>query len=45
MIRKPRAIYADIGVGGLATIEIEDAEGTKQIIRPRDPLMLPPPRA
>ena len=44
MIRKPRAIYVDIGEGGLATIEIEDGEGSKQLIRLRDPLMLPPAR-
>src|ERR1700694_2709014 len=44
MIRKPRAIYVDVGLERLATIEIEDGEGTKQIIRLRDPLMLPPPR-
>ena len=42
MIHKPRDVYADFGGGGLATIEIEDSEGTKQIIRLRDPLMLPP---
>jgi hypothetical protein len=44
MIRKPRDVYVDIGVGELVAVEIEDAEGTKQIIRLRDPLMLPPPR-
>jgi len=41
MIPKPREIYVDDGVGGLMSIEIVDADGTKQIIKLRDPLMLP----
>jgi hypothetical protein len=43
MIPKPREIYVDEGLGGLMSIEIVDAEDTKQIIKLRDPLMLPPP--
>jgi uncharacterized protein DUF5335 len=43
MIPKPREIYVDDGRGGLMSIEVVDAEGTKQIIILRDPLMLPPP--
>src|ERR1700731_4988275 len=42
MIPKPREIYVDEGLGGLMSIEIVDAEETKQIIKLRDPLMLPP---
>src|SRR3977135_125098 len=40
MIVKPREIYLD-ELGGLMSIEIIDAEGTKQIIKLRDPLTLP----
>ena len=43
MIPKPREIYVDEGPGGLMSIEIVDTEGTKQIIKLRDPLMLPAP--
>jgi Family of unknown function (DUF5335) len=41
MIGKPREIYLDDEPGGLMSIEIIDAEGTKQIIKLRDPLTLP----
>ena len=43
MIRKPREIYLDDDVRGLMSIEIVDAEGTRQIVKLRDPLMLPAP--
>jgi Family of unknown function (DUF5335) len=43
MIPKPREIYLDDDVGGLISIEVVDAEGTRQIIKLRDPLMLPAP--
>ena len=43
MIPKPREIYLDDDVGGLMSIEIVDAEGTRQIVKLRDPLMLPAP--
>jgi hypothetical protein len=43
MIRKPREIHLDDDVGGLMSIEIVDAEGTRQIVKLRDPLMLPAP--
>jgi hypothetical protein len=43
MIRKPREIYLDDDAGGLMSIEIVDAEGTRQIVKLRDPLMLPAP--
>jgi hypothetical protein len=44
MIRKPREIYADVGGEGLLSLEIVDAEGVKQVVRLKDPLMLPAPR-
>ena len=43
MIRKPREIHLDDDVGGLMSIEIVDAEGTRQIVKLRDPLILPAP--
>jgi hypothetical protein len=43
IIHKPRSLAADEGVGGLASLEIVDGEERKQIIKPMDPLMLPPP--
>jgi hypothetical protein len=43
MIRKPREFFVDLGPDGLASFEIVDADGTREIIRLRDPLMLPAP--
>jgi hypothetical protein len=43
MIVKPREIYLDEGLRGPMSIEIIDAEGTKQIIKLRNPLTLPAP--
>jgi hypothetical protein len=43
MIRRPRDIYVEIGAGTLASIEIIDAGGIKQIVKFRDQLLLPPP--
>ena len=43
MIRKPREIYADSDPGGLVSLEIVDADGVRQIVRLREPLMLPAP--
>lgn len=43
MISHPRELFVDDGVGGLMGIEILDASGTTQIIKLRDPLMLPAP--
>jgi hypothetical protein len=45
MIRKPREIYVDDWVGGLTSLEIIDADGVKQIVKLRDQLVLPAPRA
>jgi hypothetical protein len=43
MIPRPREIYVDDNVGGLMSIEIVEADGARQIIKLRDPLMLPAP--
>jgi uncharacterized protein DUF5335 len=43
LIPRPREIYIDDGVGGLMSIEIIDANGARQFIKLRDPLMLPAP--
>jgi hypothetical protein len=41
LIHKPREIWVDHGVIGLASMEVVDADDVKQIIRLREPLMLP----
>jgi hypothetical protein len=43
IIYKPRSLAVDEGPAGLASLEIIDGEGRKQIIKLMDPLMLPPP--
>jgi hypothetical protein len=43
MIRTPRDIYVDVGPVGVLTIEVTSADDTREIIRFRDPLMLPAP--
>jgi hypothetical protein len=43
LIRNPSEIYVEHGPGGLASVEVIDADGIKQIIKLRDPLMLPAP--
>ncbi|SRR5260370_41467 len=43
MIPKPREIYVDDDVGGLMSIEIVGADGSRQIIKLRDLLMLRAP--
>jgi hypothetical protein len=42
MIRRPRDIYVESGAGSLASIEVVDADGVKQIVTFRDQLLLPP---
>lgn len=42
LVRKPQEMVADIGAGGLETLEVVDTDGRRQIIYFRDPLMLPP---
>jgi hypothetical protein len=41
LIRSPRDIYIDQGPAGLTSMEVIDADGVRQIIRLRDPIMLP----
>jgi Family of unknown function (DUF5335) len=43
LIPKPRELYVEEGAGGLAALEIVDSDEVKQIIKLRDPLMLPAP--
>ena len=43
LIAKPRDVYVEEGAGGLVALEIVDADGIKQIVKLRDPLMLPSP--
>jgi len=44
MIAKPREIYVEDGTVGLESVEIIDADGTKQIVKLRDELIPPAPR-
>jgi hypothetical protein len=44
LIRSPRAVFVDFGVGGLVAIAIDDGNGNRQIVRLKDPLALPAPR-
>lgn len=41
LIRHPRDIYADQGPAGLTSVEVIDADDVREIIRLRDPIMLP----
>jgi hypothetical protein len=43
LIAKPRDVYVEEGPGGLVALEVVDADGVKQIVKLRDPLMLPSP--
>lgn len=43
LIFRPRDIYVDVGTSGLASIEVIEADDTRQIVKIRDPIMLPPP--
>jgi hypothetical protein len=45
MIRAPRELYVDEQPLGLIAFQIIDAEGVRQIVTLREPLMLPMPRA
>jgi hypothetical protein len=44
LIYHPREIHVDEGSAGLASLLVIDAEGIKQIVKLRAPLMLPAPR-
>jgi hypothetical protein len=41
LIQKPREIWIDQDEGSLISLEIVDADGSRQIVRLRDPLALP----
>jgi hypothetical protein len=43
LISRPREIYVDEDVIGLKSLLIVDADGVRQIVKLRDPLMLPAP--
>lgn len=43
MIHKPREVYIDQEATQLTSMEVIDADDVRQIIRLRDPVMLPPP--
>jgi Family of unknown function (DUF5335) len=43
LIHHPREIYLDDGGGAFASLEIVDGDGDKQIVKLKDPLMLPQP--
>lgn len=43
MIHAPRELWADIGDSGLFTLEIVGADGTRQVVRLREPLALAAP--
>jgi Family of unknown function (DUF5335) len=45
LIRSPREIYVEEGNGLLANVEIVDADGIRQIVKLKEPLMLPPLRS
>jgi hypothetical protein len=43
LVEHPREIYVDDNVNGIISLEITDAEGTRQIVKLREPLALPAP--
>jgi hypothetical protein len=43
MIHKPQEVYVDQEAVLLTSMEVIDADGVRQIVKLRDPLMLPPP--
>ena len=45
LIYRPREVYAEESASGLSLLAIVDGEGTRHLIRFREPLILPPPRA
>jgi hypothetical protein len=45
LIRAPREFYVDEEPLGITSLQIIDAEGVRQIVTLRDPLMLPGPTA
>ncbi|MFC5513340.1 DUF5335 domain-containing protein, partial [Massilia jejuensis] len=45
LIRQPAEIFIDEGPAGLVSLKIDRADGIQEIVRLRDPLMLPAPGA
>jgi hypothetical protein len=45
MVHRPREMYVDLGPDGLTSLEVIDGYDIRQIVKLRDPLMLPPPSA
>ena len=43
LIRSPRTIFVDEGVGGILAIAVDDCDGQRQIVRLKDALALPSP--
>jgi hypothetical protein len=43
MIHKPKEVYADNDASSLVSLEVVDEDDVRQIIKLRDPVMLPPP--
>jgi hypothetical protein len=43
LIRDPAEIWVEHGPAGLASMEVVGTDGVREIIRFRDPLMLPGP--
>lgn len=43
LITQPREVYLEDGSNGVSALEVVDADDVKQIIKFRDPLMLPGP--
>ena len=43
LIAKPAELYVETSPTGITAIEVVDREGVRQIVRLRDPLMLPAP--
>jgi hypothetical protein len=45
LIRHPRDILVEEAPGGLASVAVIDEDGARQVVRLKEPLMLPPARA
>lgn len=43
LIRSPRSIYVDQGIGGILAIAIDDSDGHRQIVKLKNPVALPSP--
>jgi hypothetical protein len=45
LIKKPQKVSVDLRAEGLTSMQVIDGDGLSQIVKLRDPLMLPPPSA